>query len=97
MVQSLKNKQGYVNFIADVDQMSSILQDFESVEKFDEFVKSFFLNEFTIAALPMLLEKEIFGFGFPLACDFLKELEYYQYGKPDVHLKNILRGRGRKP
>jgi hypothetical protein len=145
MIQSLKNKQGYVNFIADVDQMRSILQDFhplrviakfkyeweslfnefqrkfgknykmdinnkrnawvmyskgvlscanflsnfESLEKFDEFVKSFFLNEFTIAALPMLLEKEIFGFGFPLACDFLKELGYYQYGKPDVHLKDI--------
>jgi hypothetical protein len=145
MVQSLKNKQGYVNFIAEVDQMQSILQNFdpqkivtkyehrwkslfddfkktfgsnyrmdinnkrnawvmyskgvlscanflsnfESLEKFDEFIKSFFLNEFTIAALPMLLEKEIFGFGFPLACDFLKELGYYQYGKPDVHLKDI--------
>ncbi len=147
MVQSLKNKQGYGNFIADVDQMRSILQDFDpqkvvnkfenkweslfnefkkkfdknyrmdinnkrnawvmycrgvlscanflsnfqSVEKFDEFVKSFFLNEFTIAALPMLLEKEIFGFGFPLACDFLKELGYYQYGKSDVQLKTIFK------
>jgi hypothetical protein len=145
MVQTLKNKQGYVNFIADVEDMREILQEYEPqhivtrynnkwgklflefknifgntykmdiankrnawviyckgvlscatflsnfkvFKDFDEFVKSFFLNEFTIAALPMLLEKEIFGFGFPLACDFLKELGYYQYGKPDVHLKDI--------
>lgn len=145
MIRSLKNKQGYVNFIADVDQMNTILLDFEpkkvfekydsnwqqlfiefqnkfrqnykmdinnkrnawvmysrgvlscskfssqfnSVKEFDDFVKSFFHNEFTIASLPLLLEKEIFGFGFPLACDFLKELGYVQYGKPDVHLKDI--------
>ncbi len=145
MIGSLKNKQGYINFIADVDQMGSILLgfdpkkifkkfdddwkklflefkekfgqnykmdidnkrnawvmysrgvlscskfllNFDSVKEFDDFVKSFFHNEFTIASLPMLLEKEIFGFGFPLACDFLKELGYVQYGKPDVHLKEI--------
>ena len=145
MVNSLTNKQGYNNFIADVDDMKDVLQDynppqivdkfgnkwedlfkefqlkfgnsykmdinnkrnawvmyskgvlscatflsnFKTIQEFDGFVKSFFLNEFTIAALPMLLEKEIFGFGFPLACDFLKELGYCQYGKPDVHLKKI--------
>ncbi len=37
----------------------------------------------------MLLDAEIFGYGFPLACDFLKEIGYVDYGKPDVHLKNI--------
>lgn len=145
MIETLKNKQGYVNFIADVEQMDFILLNFEpkkvfkkynydweslfykfkkefgkdykmdiknkrnawvmyskgvlscseflsnfnSVKAFDKFVRSFFHNEFTIAALPMLLEKEIFGFGFPLACDFLKELGYVHYGKPDVHLKDI--------
>ncbi|MBP8017158.1 hypothetical protein KAZ01_04070 [Candidatus Gracilibacteria bacterium] len=145
MISSLKNKQGYDNFIANIDLFKGILEDynpkkvnqkyelnwellfndfknqfnnnykmditnkrnawvmyskgvlscslflnnFDSFSDFDNFVKSFFLNEFTIASLPMLLEKEIFGFGFPLACDFLKELGYVQYGKPDVHLKDI--------
>ena len=145
MIITLKNKQGYFNFIADVDQMKTILLDFnpkkvfekydseweklfmdfrkrfggsyrmdihnkrnawvmyskgvlscskflsnfKSVSEFDRFVKSFFHDEFTIASLPMLLEREIFGFGFALACDFLKELGYVQYGKPDVHLKDI--------
>ncbi len=37
----------------------------------------------------MLLSYEIDGFGFPLACDFIKELGYWDFGKPDVHLKKI--------
>jgi len=145
MLNSLKNKQGYVNFIAATEDMSTILfqfdpvkvhdyyngdwkklfikfrnkfgkyykmkindnrnawviytkgvlscakflSNFKNVKDFDKFVKSFFHNEFTIASLPMLLEKEIFGYGFPLACDFIKELGYPQYGKPDVHIKDI--------
>ncbi len=28
--------------------------------------------------------------GFPLACDFLKELGYRNYGKPDTHTITIL-------
>lgn len=145
MINSLKNKQGHVNFIADTEEMRTILENFENqlvvnkygldweklfhefqrkfapkyrmdltnkrnawvmyskgvlscanflsnfdnIEEFKNFVKSFSMNEFTIAALPMLLEKEIYGYGFPLACDFLKEIGFVQYSKPDVHLKDI--------
>lgn len=148
MIGSLKNKQGWVNYIAPIQDMEQIFRDFNprrinklyggnvealyhTFEKlfgdrykfdvtnkrnswlmytkgvlsaakflstfndyraFDEFVQSFFLNEYTIAALPMLLEKEIFGYGFPLACDFLKEIGYTKYGKPDVHLKDVFIG-----
>ena len=145
MVDSLKNKQGYTNFIAKAEEMKDILcsfdphqvintfgndwellldvykdtfgakykidpnnkrnawlmfskgvlscakflASFKTVDEFDAFVRSFFFNEYTIAALPLLLDKEIFGYGFPLACDFLKELGYTKYGKPDIHLKDI--------
>jgi len=145
MVESLKNKQGYKNFIADTRDMNKILfsfdpkrvfeyygfdwkklfknferkfgkrykmnidnqrsswviftkgvisasnfcKEFKNVKNLDTFIKTFLLNEYTTAALPMLLEKEIYGFGFPLACDFLKELGYPDFGKPDVHLKDI--------
>jgi len=149
MQVSLQNKQGYMNFIAPVDEMKDILFNFDchqvikkfgddyeklffefkdsfpnkkfdinnkrnawvmysrgtlscakflstfkNYEEFDTFVHSFDLNEYTIAALPMLLEKEIFGYGFPIACDFLKEIGYMNYGKPDVHLKDIFVGLG---
>lgn len=37
----------------------------------------------------MLLSREIEGFGFALSCDFLKELGYINFPKPDVHLRDI--------
>ncbi|BCO09284.1 hypothetical protein GF1_16600 [Desulfolithobacter dissulfuricans] len=42
----------------------------------------------------MILEAEIYGIGFPLACDFLKELGYINYGKPDVHIIEIFEAIG---
>lgn len=37
----------------------------------------------------MVIAAEIEGVGYALACDFLKELGFRDYGKPDVHLKQI--------
>lgn len=68
---------------------ANFMSTFDSVNDFDSFIMSFDYNEFTSAALPMLLKLEIFGLGFPLACDFLKELGYSQYPKPDVHIIKI--------
>jgi len=68
---------------------SKFLSSFNDESDFDNFVKIFSLNKFTKAALPMLLSDEIDGFGFALACDFLKELGYRDYPKPDVHLIKI--------
>lgn len=146
MIESLKNRQGYVNFIAGIEKMNDILFDFQAdkvlveysdwqtlclkfkdkfgskykidpakprnswaifsrgimdsakflsnfknLEDFQKFIGAFLSqkNEFLIAALPMLLDKEIFGFGFALACDFLKEIGYTEYAKPDVHIRDI--------
>lgn len=40
-------------------------------------------------ALPILISLEITGYGIPLSCNFLKEIGYQEYCKPDVHLKDI--------
>lgn len=49
----------------------------------------FFANDLRAKpALPLMISIEITGIGFPLACDFLKEIGYKEYGKPDVHLKD---------
>jgi len=42
----------------------------------------------------MILAEEIYGIGYPLACDFLKELGFVNYGKPDVHIINLFEGLG---
>lgn len=68
---------------------TKFLSSFDDKSEFDTFINKFSLNEYTREALPMLLAKEIDGFGFALACDFLKELGYRDYPKPDVHLIKI--------
>ena len=68
---------------------SNFIASFRNKDDFDSFIKTFARNKYTKAALPMLLSKEIRGFGFALACDFLKELGYRDYPKPDVMLIDI--------
>jgi len=68
---------------------SRFMSSFNDKAAFDEFVKLFSKNQYTKEALPMLLAKEIDGFGFALACDFLKEIGCREYPKPDVHLIKI--------
>lgn len=82
-------RNAWVIFTKGVISCAKFLSNFKSLEDFYTFIQSFFYNEYTIAALPMLLDAEIFDMGFPLACDFLKEIGFVQYGKPDIHLKDI--------
>jgi len=69
---------------------SEFLSEFDDVEDFKKFVQVFSYNKLTKASLPMLLEKEVIGLGFALACDFLKEIGYSDYPKPDVHINRIM-------
>lgn len=67
---------------------------FKDADDFRNFIARFDYNDLSSAALPLILEKEVYGLGFPLACDFLKELGYTQYPKPDVHIKGIFHAFG---
>jgi len=68
---------------------AAFAKNFSKDGEFDAFVKQFSFNEYSKAALPMLLDYEIDGFGFALACNFLKDAGYSDYAKPDVHLIKI--------
>jgi hypothetical protein len=70
------------------------LERFGSPEEFYRWLDFFDCDDRARAALPLLLAEEIEGFGFALACDFLKELGYANFGKPDVHLRDIFRALG---
>ncbi len=59
---------------------------FKSGEDFYDWANHFYGDQRSMAALPMVLAAEIDGIGYPLACDFLKELGFVSYGKPDVHV-----------
>lgn len=66
------------------------IKDFGTSSNFYSWADKFCKDVKSKYGLPLLITTEIKGFGFPLACDFLKEIGYTEYGKPDVHLKDIL-------
>lgn len=65
------------------------LEQFSSAEDFYKWANWFYKDERARPALPLLLKEEINGFGFALSCDFLKEIGFLEYGKPDVWLRKI--------
>lgn len=88
---NIKNQNSYwVLFCKGILSGAEFLSRFESFNSFDEFVNSFAFNDTSIIALPILLDQEIYGMGFPLGCDWLKEMGYGDYGKPDTHTIDIL-------
>lgn len=73
---------------------SQFFMQFASGGEFYDWVNHYYKDKKSIAALPMILAEEIYGIGYPLACDFLKELGFVNYGKPDVHIIDIFEGLG---
>jgi len=68
---------------------AQFVEQFSSASDFFDWVDFFDRDERARASLPMLLSQEIQGFGFALSCDFLKEMGYVNFTKPDVHLRDI--------
>jgi hypothetical protein len=84
----------WVIYAKSIISSANFLRTFKNAEAFHEFVESFYCNAHSRLALPLLLKEEIFGFGFALACDFLKESGYGGFVKPDTHLNDICRAAG---
>lgn len=92
-LQNIRNKRSlWRKFSEGIISGSEFMASFTDKNDFDKFIKTFSHNKYTKAALPMLLSKEIKGFGFALACDFLKEIGYRDYPKPDVMLIDVFYG-----
>jgi hypothetical protein len=87
----------WVIFCKGILSGAEFLSGFESYEAFDDFVSSFAFNDISIGALPILLDQEIYGMGLPIACDWLKEIGYSSYAKPDTHTVAILYESGVAP
>ena len=81
-------------FCKSVLSASRFMLRFESGADFIKWVESFRHSPDTCAALPLVLAEEIDGFGLALACDFLKELGFEEFAKPDVHVKKLVNALG---
>lgn len=71
------------------------LATFDEPKDFIRWLRVFYDQPETRHALPLVLGAEIHGYAYALACDFLKEVGFAGYGKPDVHIRDILAGCGR--
>jgi len=85
------NKSLWPQFCQSVIDSAHFLNEFKEAKDFYNWADFFANDSRAKPALPLMISIEITGIGFPLACDFLKELGYVQYGKPDVHLKKIFK------
>lgn len=56
---------------------------------FERFVAGFAHHPIALAGLPIIIERFIYGMGFPLGCDWLREMGYTDYAKPDIHVLTI--------
>lgn len=89
------NRRNYwVIYTQSILSCARFISSFESPDDFHQFVEGFYFNEHSKLALPLLLKEELFGFGFALACDFLKENGYSEFVKPDTHINDITRALG---
>lgn len=79
------------SFAQSVIDGARFISRFDSVEAFKKMignVASYFPGTMMI---PRLICGEIRGMGEALACDFIKEIGYVEYAKPDVHINYIIR------
>lgn len=89
----LNNRNYWVIFSKSIFSSAKFLSRFNSIQEFKEYCTSFIESNPDIRiAFALLLSEEIKGFGFALACDFLKEWVSPQFVKPDTHTKDIFIG-----
>ncbi len=86
------SKSTWPNYCRTIIDSANFLSGFKSAEEFYRFFGPFanHRNPRVHLAVPILIDDAIKGIGYALACDFLMALGYKNYGKPDVHIKNIL-------
>ena len=70
------------------------LRRFESAESFYNWADEFDCDARARPALPLIIASRVKGLGFALACDFIKELGFPNYAKPDVQIMDIFNGIG---
>ena len=74
-------------FCGTVTSGAAFLTVFPDAQEFYAWVEPFDLDEERRIEVAAKIAGEIDGIGFALACDFLKEVGFTNFSKPDVHIK----------
>lgn len=84
--ENLGPKNYWVSFSKSIISIAEFLSRFNNMDEFNKFIKEFDTNDEKRIYLALLLDNEIYGYGFALACDFLKENCSQEYVKTDTHI-----------
>ncbi len=68
---------------------AQFLDGFDGFDDFKRTLDSHDRDAISREALALYLSKTISNMGFAIACNWLKELGYMNYSKPDTHMKDI--------
>jgi hypothetical protein len=76
-------------FCGTVTSGAAFLTQFPDAQAFYEWVKPFDRDEGGRVEIANRIARQVDGVGFALACDFLREVGFTNFSKPDVHIKEI--------
>ena len=85
------NRNTWVQFSKTIMAIARFLDRFDQYEEFEKYVNQFLVKENPDLriGLPLIISSEIHGYGFALACSFLKEVVSPGFIKPDTHVNYI--------
>ena len=89
-------QNSWVKFSKSIFSITKFLSKYKAIEEFYDELDKRYNNSELKPSLPLWLSRanNIYGYGFALACDFLKEIGYSDFIKPDIHIRDIFTGIG---
>lgn len=69
---------------------AKFMSQFKDGDDFYTWANTMYQDARSQDAIPMLIAQQVAGIGYSLGCDFLKEKGFINFGKADVHIKEIL-------
>lgn len=94
-MEKSNNKNSWVLFTKIILSMAEYVERFKNIESYYSYIELFISSNADVRlGLPLILSEEVKGFGFALACDFIKENISPYFVKPDTHIRDIFIGIG---
>ena len=90
--RTIEAKSNWGKWLKGALSSAKFLCKFNTVQEFLETIEFLDKNNDTREACALWLQKHIHGMGFALACNFLKDIGFENFAKPDVHIKDVLVG-----
>lgn len=90
----LKSEQMWKRYCKGLISGARFLLEFKNFDEFKSVLDSFDKNNMTRIALALYLSEKIHNMKFAIACNWLKELGYLNYSKPDTHIIDVCKAIG---